>query len=344
MKLHSVDLNLFPVFQAIYITRSITQAGQRVDMTQSAVSNALKRMRERFDDPLFVRTTEGMMPTPLADALIGPIEAAIEQLSQAVDHRSHFDPGASKRVFRLALNDIGQLVMIPVLLQAVRERAPGLRFETVDASLAHGRQMMLAGQVDLAVGSWEAMGQSFYQQRLFDETFVVLMSASNPLASRRGRLSAQAYMAADHVGYRPSGSTDLELQNALRRANVAGQRNVVLTAAHSLGLSSIVATSNLLLTAPRRLAKAMAQARPDLHIAAAPFDVRPFPIRQQWHERFHQDSGNRWLREFFFSLFHEATVPAVKLDLVDPPNNQAAKSATDAAPKMRLVSVARRRA
>ncbi|MEO7241471.1 MAG: LysR family transcriptional regulator [Variovorax sp.] len=344
MKLHSIDLNLFPVFQAIYLTRSITLAGQRVDMTQSAVSNALKRMRERFDDPLFVRTTDGMMPTPLADGLIGPVEAAIEQLSQAADQRSHFDPGASSRVFRLALNDIGQLVMIPALLQAVRGRAPGVRFETVDASLSHGRQMMLAGQVDLAVGSWEAMGPTFFQQRLFDETFVVLMSASNPLASCRGRMSAEGYLAAEHVGYRPSGSTDLELQNALRRANIVGQRNVVLTAAHSLGLSAIVATSNLLLTAPRRLAKAMALARPDLHIAAAPFDVRPFPIRQQWHERFHQDSGNRWLRELFFSLFHETAGPPVRLDLVAAPRKQVAKSPTGAAQKVPLVSVARRSA
>ena len=304
MNINSIDLNLFLVFQAIYATRSVTLAGDRLGMTQSAVSNALKRMRERFNDALFVRTADGMVPTPVAERLIAPIEEGIACLVQAVDQGRTFEPETSSRTFRIAVNDIGQLVMMPELLSVARGIAPGVRFETVDVSMADARQRMLHGQIDIALGSWESMGPSFYQQRLFDETFVVLMSKASPLGARE-RIELDDYLAAEHIAYRPQGTTDSQLQQTLDRAGALDRRRVVLTAAHSLGLTSIVATSGLLLTAPARLAKAMVATRADLRSVDAPFEVRPFEIRQQWHERFHQDSGNRWLRELIFGLFHE---------------------------------------
>jgi len=304
VNINSIDLNLFLVFQAIYATRSVTLAGDRLGMTQSAVSNALKRMRERFNDALFVRTADGMVPTPVAERLIAPIEEGIACLAQAVDQGRTFEPETSSRTFRIAVNDIGQLVMMPELLSVARGIAPGVRFETVDVSMADARQRMLHGQIDIALGSWESMGPSFYQQRLFDETFVVLMSKASPLGARE-RIELDDYLAAEHIAYRPQGTTDSQLQQSLDRAGAIDRRRVVLTAAHSLGLTSIVATSGLLLTAPARLAKAMVASRADLRSVDAPFEATPFEIRQQWHERFHQDSGNRWLRELIFGLFHE---------------------------------------
>lgn len=303
MNIIAIDLNLFLVFQAIYNTRSVTLAGDRLGMTQSAVSNALKRMRERFNDVLFVRSPEGMVPTPVAERLITPIEEGLACLVHAVDQGRTFEAATSTRLFRIAVNDIGQLVMMPELLSVARSIAPGVRFETVDVSMPEARQRMLHGQIDIALGSWEMMGPSFYQQRLFDETFVVLMSKSSPLATRK-RIDIEDYLAAEHVAYRPQGTTDFQLQQTLGKAGALDRRQVVLTAAHSLGLASIVAASGLLMTAPARLAKAMVESRSDLRSIPAPFEVVPFEIHQQWHERFHQDSGNRWLRELIFGLFH----------------------------------------
>lgn len=303
MNIHSVDLNLFLVFHAIYLTRSVTLAGERLNMTQSATSNALKRLRERLNDPLFVKTPDGMMPTPLADRLFDPIEAGINQLTEAIDQGREFDIKNSNRVFKIAINDIGQLVVIPRLLELMRQEAPNVCLETVDTSSSDAKQKMLSGKIDLAVGSWEAMGPSFYQQRLFEETFVVLMSANNPLKNKK--LTLDDYMAADHIAYSPSGTTNFELEQLLDRTGIIRQRKVVLTAAHSLGLSTIVASSNLLLTAPNRLAKAMVSNRKDLFIATAPFEVSPFQIKQQWHERYHLDGGNRWLRNLLFNICSE---------------------------------------
>ncbi|MDB5965219.1 MAG: transcriptional regulator, LysR family [Polaromonas sp.] len=302
MNINTVDLNLFLIFQAVYVTRSVTLAGDRIGMTQSATSNALKRLRERFGDPLFVRTNEGMTPTPLAERLVAPIEAGLSQFSKAFDQGCQFDPATSDRVFTIAINDIGQMVMMPRLLAAAQQLAPHVRFETVDCSMTDARSSMVHGQLDLAVGSWKDMGQTFYQQRLFDETFVVLMSSSNPLARRD--MSFDDYMAAAHVAYRPNGETETALQQTLSRASATGKRNIVLTAAHSLGLSAIVASSNLLLTSPSRLVKSLVDTRLGLELRPLPFSMAPLVVRQQWHERIHLDNGNRWLRELFFSLFH----------------------------------------
>ncbi|MES2944145.1 MAG: LysR substrate-binding domain-containing protein [Pseudomonadota bacterium] len=303
MNINTVDLNLFLVFQAIYTTRSVTLAGDRLGMTQSAVSNALKRLRERFNDPLFVRTPVGMVPTPLATRLIEPIGEGLTKLNQAIDQSRTFDPSSSNQVFRIAINDIGQLVLLPPLLAAVRAVAPRIRFETVEVSPANCRQLLVEGRVDLAIGSWQPLGSGIYQQRLFEESYVALLGMHHPL--KGDKLLLHEYLATEHVVYRPSGASYDALQEALADLNVLDQRKVVLTAAHALGLSAVVASSNLLLSVPERLAQTMVSPRTDLRIARLPFEVKPFPIKQQWHEQFHADAGHQWLRRLVFELFSD---------------------------------------
>ncbi len=303
MNINTVDLNLFLVFQAVYMTRSVTQAGDRVCMTQSAVSNALRRLRERFDDPLFVRTPQGMVPTPMANQLIGFVEEGLAKFVQALDQVQAFDPGNSDRRFRIAINDVGQMVLMPTLLGAVRRQAPGIRLETVGSSTEETRHLMADGQIDLAIGSWSPLGAGFHAERLFDDSFLALMSARHVI--RSSTLTFDEYFDAEHLTYRPSGASDAALQTTLVEADLLNNRAVVLTVAHSLGLSAIVAESDLLLTVPRRLGAAIMESRADLRTAELPFRVRPFPVLQQWHDRAGADVGNIWLRRVIFELFEE---------------------------------------
>ncbi|WP_372662168.1 LysR family transcriptional regulator [Hydrogenophaga sp.] len=313
MNINTVDLNLFLVFRAIYVTHSVTQAGDFLCMTQSAVSNALKRLRDRFNDPLFLRTPAGMMPTPMADELIGLVEEGLLRFTQAIDKVQHFDPATSDRLFRIAINDIGQLVLMPGLIKAARRLAPALRFETVGASNGDdARNLLLEGKIDIAVGSWSPMGEGFHVQALSDETFVGLVGRDHPIQA--DRLTLEQYLAAEHVAYRPSGASDAALQVILLQQGVLAQRKVVLTAAHSLGLSAVVAATGLLLTVPYRLAVAMSGPRSDLRMVYLPFQVGPFQVRQQWHERFDTDTGNGWLRRLIFDVFQELP----KLDFSAP--------------------------
>jgi DNA-binding transcriptional LysR family regulator len=303
MNLHAIDLNLFLVFHAIYATRSVTLAGEQLNITQSAVSNSLKRLRERFNDALFVRTMDGMVPTPLAERLIGPATAGLSQLNQAIDMGRHFDIEKSNRLFRIAINEVGHLVMMPRLFNSMRELAPHIKIETVALSPAETRNGLLSGQIELAIGSWGGLGPAFYQQRLFYETFVVVMSHNNPLAQEG--LTLSHYLQAEHLSFRPHGSTDMELESMLQRAGVPDQRNIVYAAAHAQGFVEILKDSNLLVTLPSRLARVVAAHHPSLAVVDVPFPVQPFQIRQQWHERVHQDPGHRWLRELAFALFND---------------------------------------
>lgn len=310
MNINTVDLNLFLVFRAVYVTRSVTQAGDSLSMTQSAVSNALKRLRERFDDPLFVRTPSGMEPTPMASELIGLVEEGLEKFTRAIDQAQRFEPAQSDRRFRLAMNDIGQFVLMPGLLAATQDVAPGVRFETVGASSAdEARDLLLEGKIDVAIGSWPPFGQGFCRTKMCDETFVVVLGASHDIGS--DTLTTDQYLGAQHLTYRPSGASDAALQQTLFANGLLAQRKVVLTAAHSLGLERVVASSRLLLTVPSRLARAMVAASPGLRFAHLPFAVEPFQIWMQWHERFDSDSGNRWLRSVTEAVFYSLPMPIV---------------------------------
>ncbi len=306
MNPNALDLNLLKIFRAIYVSGSVSRAGQQVGMTQSAVSNALKRLREQLGDPLFVRTSSGVLPTPVADKLIGPVEEGLRHLDTAVESLQAFDPASSERCFRIYVNDLAQLVFLPRLISHVQESAPNLRFETVDEPVEVGRQMMKEGQVDLAIANWPALGEGYFRQRLFAETFVVMMSAAHPLAKKR--LSKADYLKARHIDYRPGGSTYGLLRSTLdtlfSRESVS--RQVTFVAAHALGLSSILAGSELLLTIPSRLATAVIEdTRDDLCIKPLPFSSPALAITQQWHARVHRDPANRWLRKQILDLFLE---------------------------------------
>lgn len=301
-----LDLNLLRVLRTVYATRSVTKAAQTLFTTQSAVSNALRRLRERLDDPLFIRSADGMVPTALVQSLIGPIENGLGGIETALRDARVFDPRTSHRLFRILGNDLAQMVFVLPLLRHFASVAPDLGLETVDISLAEARHAMGDGIIDIAVGNWSSFGTDYRRQDLFTETFVVLMGASNPLAGKK--LTAGSYLAARHVDYRPGGDSHPVLMQAmemLQREHRATRR-IVLTAKHGLGLASVVADSNMLLTIPQRLAASMTERIDALVTKPFPYPTPPFTISAQWHVRSDYDPAGRWLREQLFALFADA--------------------------------------
>lgn len=309
MNINTIDLNLFLVFRAIYATRSVTAAGDRLSMTQSAVSNALKRLRDRFNDPLFVRTAAGMQPTPMAQQLFDLVEEGVLKFSQAIDRARTFDPATSDRLVRIAMNDVGHAVLLPTIMRAVRAAAPGVRVETVaPSSEQEARRLLMDGEIDLALGSWPALGAGFHQRTLFDESFALLLRSGHPMDGDAATL--EQYLAAEHVTYRPSGTSELALQSALSNEGILARRNVVLTAAHFVGLAAVVASSDWVLTLPCRLAAAMGRLEPGISAVPLPFVLPPFPVLMQWHERVDSDGGNGWLRRLLTTHLGDLPMPA----------------------------------
>ncbi len=157
MSFNRLDLNLLHVFDAIFHTRSVTVAASNLHLTQPAVSKQLNRLRELLDDPLFVRTNEGMAPTPRAEALAGPIRKALSEVHHAIDRQLGFDPMTSDRTFRIFLSDLGQMVFLPKLLELIAREAPAVNIHTVQVPPSRMRGVALeSGDVDLAVGYFES--------------------------------------------------------------------------------------------------------------------------------------------------------------------------------------------
>jgi DNA-binding transcriptional LysR family regulator len=308
--LRNVDLNLLRVFDVLYRTRSTTRAAQSLHLTQPSVSNALKRLRSLFDDVLFVKTADGMQPTPRADGIAVLIDEGFASLRLALQAGGTFDPATATRTFRLYVSDIGQSVFVPSLVTRLRQVAPGIRIVTTDPPLDAAQQMMKLGQIDLAIGLFRGLHADFLQQRLFHETYAVLVRNDHPVIGTK--LSVKQFFAADHVIYTPTAGSHSRFEaelNALA-AKHDKTRRVALQLAHSFGLDRIVSSSDLVACIPSSLARALAS-RSGVRAVPLPFDMAPLDISQFWHERFQRDDGHHWLRSMVYELFHDDRLSTV---------------------------------
>lgn len=298
-----IDLNLLRVLCAVHATRSVSKAAEELGMTQSGVSNALRRLRASFSDPLFVRCADGMQATARAQDLIDLIAPGMAGITSALTTTTRFDPTQSSRLFRIMASDLAQVVLMPRLLARVSPLAPNVRFETVDASPEDGRRGMEGGSIDMVFGNWPAFGLDFHRQVLFKENFVVLMREDHPLSRRR--LTRSAYLNARHLDYRPGGVSYQSLRQVLDKVlqTQNQKRHVTFTAAHALGLASVLCESDLLLTLPSRLVSALTFGRKQLVVRPLPINSPEMTITLQWHTRVHRDPAVTWLRRAIVEIF-----------------------------------------
>lgn len=306
MNLRTLDLNLLLVFDALLRTRSTTLAAEELRLTQSAVSNALKRLRVAFADPLFVKTPDGMLPTALAGTLAQPISDGLSSIRDAVEAKTSFDPATSDRTFRIYMSDIGQMIFMPKLMAELAKIAPNLKIVTVDASHKDAQYAMTTGGIDLAIGLFMSFSNGFHQQRLFRESYVAMVRRDHPYI--QSKLTLKRFFDAAHAVYTPTAGSHAVFEETVERlfASHGKRRQVTVNLAHSMGLSALIAVSDLLICVPGRLANAL-QTTTGLQIFPLPFESPLFDISQLWHERCHRDAGHQWLRATMFSLFHSRT-------------------------------------
>ena len=303
MKLNDLDLNLLLVFEAILHTGSVTGAADEVGLTQPSMSNALTRLRDHFNDPLFVRTQGSMQPTPLAASLAGPVQAALQQLREALEGKRHFEASESTRCFKICMTEIAQRLLLAPLLGHFATHAPGVQVATVDMFPDATQAALASGDIDLAVGYFVNFGPDFYSQRFFQETYVAMLRSDHP-ATANGQLTVDSYLDAQHIVYVPTAASHQTLETVLDRefVKLGRKRKVGLRVAHSLGLSNVVASTDLVLTVPSRLGQVLADVF-GLLVFPLPLDVPPIDIKQHWHARYHHDPAIRWLRAQFEELF-----------------------------------------
>ncbi|WP_313170464.1 LysR family transcriptional regulator [Massilia oculi] len=302
---HDIDLNLLSVFQEVYRERQISSAARRLGLSQSAVSNALARLRRSFGDELFVRTASGMQPTPLASQMAEPIGAAMAQVALALNQRSRFEPATSNRRFMLAMTDVGEVYFMPTLIERCRQLAPNVEISSVRVGMVSLKEEMEGGRVDLAVGPFEDVSEALYQRHLFRQPFVAMFRKGHPLA--RGELTLARFAQAEHLLVDAADSPYDRVNAALARAGIGqatrgfGTRYRV---PHFTAVPYIVSTSDLVVTVPQKLAERAAVPF-GLEWATPPLDLPPLQTNIFWHRRFNQDPGNQWLRGLLADVFAE---------------------------------------
>ena len=296
----TINTRLLQVFNEIYAKKSVSNAALALGLPQPAVSIALAKLREHFGNPLFVRTTDGMVPTPLGAELIEPVRAALNAVSAVVDFSTHFDPSTSKRVFKIAMTDISQLILLPKLWERLRLTAPGVGIDVFPLS-NETPQLLESGAVDLALGYVPELEAGFYQQRLFSQHFVCMVSQNHPRI--QGKLKLKQYLQEDHAAIVSSGAAPKIIDETLHA--MGKERRIALRIPHFLGASFVVELTDLLITIPQRLAEVL-QGRGAYVIYPVPFAIPTYEVKQHWHERYHHDAASRWLRGVIADLLTDA--------------------------------------
>jgi len=313
-KLENIDTKLLRVFDEIRRTGSVSAAAERMGMSQSTMSFFLAKLRELFDDPLFVRTTSGMAPTARALELEGRVTAALAAV-QALLEPPVFLPAASDRVFRLCMTDISHIVLLPRIVNRLRDAAPAVRIEIFRIGPDTPARME-SGEADLSIGFMPQLDAGFYRQRLFEQDFVCVAGPRHP---RIRRTFTRADFAREgHVDVSPSTTSQLIVEQAIRRAGL--ERQVVLRLPSYLGLAAIIAQTDFVATVPSLLGEIVAR-QEDLRVHAPPIPIERYAVNQYWHARFHRDPGHAWLRQTLAELFMDTGVG------VSPPRRRSSRRA-----------------
>jgi DNA-binding transcriptional LysR family regulator len=295
-----LDTKLLRLLDLLYTTRSVTRAAEQLGQSQPTVSIWLARLRKQLGDPLFVRTSEGMQPTPRTDALITVVREVLEGLRRLSESQSSFDPSTAQRRFSICMTDASHITLLPRLLSHVRALAPGVMLEAtrIDASLARALQ---SGEADLALGFLPWLDAGFYQQPLFAQDWICLANAQHPrvVDEQAAHWNLGVYQAEAHIGI-SSGTGYQLLDNAVAALRIT--RQIRLELPGFLGLSAILSTSDLIATLPRHIGETLARAA-GLRALPCPFAIPGFTVKQYWHARYHHDAANRWLRGVCAELF-----------------------------------------
>ncbi|WP_437780964.1 LysR family transcriptional regulator [Sorangium sp. So ce1097] len=294
--LASIDLNLLVVFDALLAEGSVTRAAARVGLSQSAMSHALGRLRALIDDPVLVRTPRGMIPTPRAQELAGPIREALAQIEATVARSPRFDPATARRSFSVATVDYVELILLPRLVQKLFADAPfvDLVARPYDSDMWGS---METGKVDLAIGMFPSMPAGFYRQRLLEEHYMCVVRRNHPVV--RSKLTLKMYTSLPHALISPRGDGGGRVDEVLAEQGLS--RRVALQIPHFLVAAHIVAQTDLVLTVPARIAQVFADMEA-LRVMKPPLELGGFSLDQVWHERQAKDPAHMWLRGIFAEI------------------------------------------
>lgn len=271
--LSRIDLNLLVVFEALMEARHVGRAATRLSLSQSATSHALGRLRQLFDDPLFVRHPRGVEPTPRGRELAQPVAEVLARLREVLGPTAPFDPATLRRTFTVATHDYAMASLMPALMADLRIHAPGVEIRCVTVHPSRVIDGLDRGELDFALGGFVGITAERVQRTpLFTDRFVGVACKKHP-SLRKGRMSLDAFMALPHAVVSPGGESRGDIHQVLEARGLS--RHVAITAPNFLALPLVIECTDIIGVLPERLASRAATTAA-LTLFELPIDTPPF--------------------------------------------------------------------
>jgi DNA-binding transcriptional LysR family regulator len=299
---HMVRLELSQVKLLAELSRTngLTSAASNIGLSQSAASHALGKLRKQLGDPLFLRTANGLRPTPYGQRVGLAAREALEVLAAGLASNQPFEPQTTTRTFSCYMSDVGMMVMLPSLMAHMKKHAPGSSVRSAPIPLINPGGNLSSGEVDVAVGFFDNLSSGFLQRFLFRERYVCIVRSGH--AGFRGGMSVEAFKKVEHAMADATGMAHAVIDRSLEEHKIP--RIIALRVPGFQMLPAIVANSDLAAIVPGRLADTYGQHLP-IKVLPTPIPMPAFDIRLFWHERYHHDPPHRWFRQVFVDLFQE---------------------------------------
>lgn len=293
MNLRTLDLNLLRVLDALVAECHVTRAAERLHLSQPAMSNALARLRSAIDDPVLVRSKGGMVPTPRALALAEPVRDALASLEQALRAGVAVIPAELQQTITVAMADYYGLILLPPLLNRLRQEAPGVKLSVLNLNPATVSRELAEGHLDLALGILRHLvPDDLHSSFVFDDSFVCIARPAHPAV--KGRLTLKKFLSLPHALISPRGGSFVGVVDE-ELAKLGLRREVVVSVPQFMLLPAVIRDTDLIATMPRRLAQHTITGYA-LQMLKPPVALAGYDVHQVWHPRTDADPVQQWLR------------------------------------------------
>jgi DNA-binding transcriptional LysR family regulator len=265
-------------------------------LSQPATSALLARLRALFNDPLLLRSARGMLPTPRALELLGPVKQVLDEIDAIVQPRTAFDPASAANTFTLSASDYVEYALLPTLVDFLERTAPGVRLEVVPLDLQAVAKQLESGEVDLCITGLQNAPPGMHQRPLYPERMVSVVRRDHPAVG--ARLTLDKFCSLEHILVSVRGSGFSARVDAALAA-LGRKRRARLAVPHFLLVPEIVARSDMISALPERLARGHAK---KLRILEPPLKIEGFTVGQIWHERNQREPAQLWFRDVLLEL------------------------------------------
>ena len=295
MNLKETDLNLFIAFDVIYTEKNLTKAGQVLGITQPAVSNALSRLRELFGDDLFIRTSKGMIPTPVANQIIKDVRSALSLIQNTISETEKFDPSIAEMTFKISIGDSSEYRLLPLLIKELAEIAPKIKVETYLTPRKDAPRELASGTIDFSIDPPVHSDPHLRHEKIYEEDYVMIVRKDHPILNLK-EITIEDYLKLSHIhiSNRKTGLGHVDM--ALYRLGLS--RDISLRAQHFLVAPYIVEQSDLAITTTKGFAVDRNLAWREL-----PFEIEPLILHLYWHEAKDSDPSTKWMKDLMLKTY-----------------------------------------